>query len=261
MADQAQNNDYKSDIRTKVWAELAKVARPDSRFHYDFSSFIADFDGSAEATELLLRHRKFTFAKVIFITPDNCLEHLRLEALRARKTILMTTYAIRRGFWLLSHNQIPVESYAYASTLDGMEKMGRPITLDEMQKEELRVDLMVTGTGAINREGVRFGKGHGFFDLEWGILHSLGLVETEKNTVAVVHDCQILDEKLVPEEFDTVCDIIVTPTNIIEVEEAKKPECGILWDRLEPGMLESIPPLQELQRMQHEGTLSKRSRG
>ena len=28
------------------------------------------------------------------------------------------------------------------------------------------IDYMVTGTGAINMDGVRFGKGHGFFDAE-----------------------------------------------------------------------------------------------
>src|SRR4051812_50105155 len=34
------------DTRARVWAELRGVARPDSRFHWDFASFIPDFAGS-----------------------------------------------------------------------------------------------------------------------------------------------------------------------------------------------------------------------
>lgn len=37
-------------------------------------------------------------------------------------------------------------------------------------------------------EGVRFGKGHGFFDLEWGMFSDLKLVDENPPVVAVVHD-------------------------------------------------------------------------
>ena len=100
--------------------------------------------------------------------------------------------------------------------------------------------------GADGYLGIRFGKGHGFFDLEWAMLHTIGAVTLETVTAAIVHDCQVLNEELHPEEFDTVCDIVTTPTKIIEVMNAKKPKCGILWDKLAPGMLEDIEPLQEL---------------
>ena len=33
-------------LRRVVWDKLVKVAKPDSRFHFDFSSFIPDFAGS-----------------------------------------------------------------------------------------------------------------------------------------------------------------------------------------------------------------------
>ena len=32
-----------------------------------------------------------------------------------------------------------------------------------------KIDLMLTGASAVSKNGVRFGKGHGFFDLEWGM--------------------------------------------------------------------------------------------
>ena len=32
--------------RVKIWEELLKVARPDSKFSWQFSEFIADYEGS-----------------------------------------------------------------------------------------------------------------------------------------------------------------------------------------------------------------------
>lgn len=243
---------HKADVRTRVWEQLRKVAHPDSRFHYDFSSFIADFQGSDAANDALLAQPCLRGATCVFITPDNCLEYLREKTLAAGITVLTTTYGIRRGFHLLDPATIPPAQHKYAATLDGMEKVATPVSLAGIVDRGLRVGLMVTGTGAIDARGVRFGKGHGYFDLEWAMLFSLGVVRADTVTAAVVHDCQVLRrEVLVPEPYDTVCDLVVTPTTTIVTRRADgagaaKPTCGILWDRLQPNMLEDIPPLREL---------------
>ncbi len=240
--------EHKASVRERVWTELRKVAVPDSRFHFDFGEFIADFEGGEEAVGRLTSHRYYQNAGFVFITPDNCLDRLRLKALQDGKTVLMTTYSIKRGFWLLDPKKIAPELHLYASTLDGMERVAQPVDLEAI-KALPPVDYMVTGTGAINMEGVRFGKGHGFFDAEWGMLYQLGRVTTATPTAAVVHDCQVLDEKLTPEIFDTVADVVFTPTRTIEVENPHKPTVGILWDVLDPRMFETIPPLQQLKAM------------
>jgi 5-formyltetrahydrofolate cyclo-ligase len=238
--------DHKSSVRERIFAELRKVAHPDSRFHYDFGEFIADFHGSDRAIDTLMAHRFYREASILFITPDNCLEQLRYRTLIEGKRILMTSYSIRRGFWLLDPNRIPRDKYLYAATLDGMERLAAPLTLQEIKRDLPSVDYMITGTGAINEEGIRFGKGHGFFDAEWGMLHRIGVISTTTPSAAVVHDCQVLRETLHPEVFDTSADVIFTPTRTIEVPSPNKPSCGIVWDLLDPHMLESIPPLQEL---------------
>ncbi|MBA67921.1 MAG: 5-formyltetrahydrofolate cyclo-ligase [Rhizobiales bacterium] len=240
---------HKASVRERVWSELRKVAVPDSRFHYDFGEFIADFDGGGEAVARLVDNDHYRNSSLIFITPDNCLDRLRLKALQDGKTVLMTTYSIKRGFWLLDPSKIAPELYLYASTLDGMERIGKHLTLAEIRDTLPMVDYMVTGTGAINLEGVRFGKGHGFFDAEWGMLYRLGRVTTDTPCAAVVHDCQVLSEKLIPDVYDTVVDVIFTPTRTIEVDNPHKPTCGIIWDRLDPHMYDTIPPLQELKAM------------
>ena len=240
--------DHKASVRERVWSELRKVAVPDSRFHFDFGEFIADFDGGDAAVQRLTEHAFYQQSQFIFITPDNCLDRLRLQALIDGKIVLMTTYSIKRGFWLLDPKRIAPELYLYASTLDGMERIGQPVSLADIAGMPT-IDYMVTGTGAINHEGVRFGKGHGFFDAEWGMLYQLGRISTATPSAAVVHDCQVLDETLTPDVYDTVADVIFTPTRTIAVDAPHKPTCGIIWDRLDPKMYETIPPLQELKAM------------
>lgn len=242
--------DHKGSVRERVFQELRRVALPDSRFHFDFAEFIADFQGSEVAAQRLMAHPVWQRSQVVFITPDNCLEWLRWQALRQGKRVLITTYSIKRGFWLLDPAQIPAERLLYAATLDGMERHAQPLTLAQIRARLPRLDCMITGTGAINEEGVRFGKGHGFFDAEWGMLYRIGVIDATTPAIALVHDCQVLRETLHPEIFDTVADLIFTPTRTIEVRDPHKPTCGIVWDLLDPVMYDTIPPLQELKALE-----------
>jgi 5-formyltetrahydrofolate cyclo-ligase len=159
------SSDQKDIIRQRVWPKLREVAYPDSRFHYDFSSFIADFDGSHEAVEALTQQPCYLNASTLFVTPDNCLETLRYRALRDGKKVLVTTYAICRGFYLLDPQIIDTDTKRFQSSLlDAMEKsgLGRCVSLSSLKEQKLQVDMLVTGTGAINHAGIRFGKGHGY---------------------------------------------------------------------------------------------------
>lgn len=237
---------HKSQVREKVWEELRDVAIPDSRFDHDYSSFICDFIGSNEAGRQLIRLPCYTSSSTIFIAPDNCLQELRYQALTDGKIVICTTYGIRRGFYLLDPKEIEERKWEVASYLDGMERYGRHITLTEIRSEGLQIPLMVTGTGAINYKGLRFGKGHGFFDLEWGMLYSIGAVSKETKTIALVHECQVLDDEFKGEQWDTGCDFVVTDKRVITVSGAAKPGYGIIWDRLQKGMMEDIESLREL---------------
>ena len=235
----------KSEARQLVWEELTKVARPDSRFHFDFQEFIPDFAGSGAATARLTELDVYENAGKLFITPDNCLEALRAQAVADEKVQIISTYGIRRGFYALARSDVPAGLEQYAILLDSLERLGRPLTLRELQAD-YRPDLLVTGASAVNYEGVRFGKGHGFFDLEWAILFELGLVDQQTPIVAFVHDCQLVEVPLALSPFDTLCDYIVTPTQTIKIIQPQKPTAGVIWDKLAPGMMDAIRMLAEL---------------
>ncbi len=246
--------DTRENVRNKVWNALREVALPDSRFHYDFSEFIADFVGSDLATTRLVDMDIYKDSHVIFITPDNCLEQLRSQVVRDKKILLTTTYGIRRGFVELLPEKVPDGCERYAVLLDAVEKIGSYISLEEVQ-QRYRVDLLVTGGSAVTRNGLRAGKGHGFFDIEWATLYSLGVADVNTPIVDVVHDCQIVEEQFDLQPFDTVCDYIVTPTKVIHVPSPQKPTGGIYWDRLEPGMMKQISILAELKQLLEQGKL------
>lgn len=238
--------------RIKIWEELRKVGKPDSRFHWDFAEFIADYQGSDQGAELIRGMELYQNASVIFITPDNNMRKLREYAFMDKKVILMTTYGINRGFHVIRPGAVPEGKEEVASTLDGIEEYMTPMTLQEIKEEFNHVELLFTGASAMTPSGIRFGKGHGYFDLEWAMMWEMSLVDLSSVCFGLGHDCQVVDADVEPAPYDTVVDYIVTPSKIVKTEKVQeKPTLGILWDKLEEGMFDNIPPLQEVYKHKH----------
>jgi len=236
----------KNQIRKSIWKKLIKVAKPDSRFHLNFEEYIPDFSESENAHRLIYEDDTYKNSEFIFITPDNCLEKIREQSLLDKKTIIVSTYGIYRGFVMLSNENVPKGSEKFASTLDGMEFFGNNISLKSINK---KFDLLITGASAVSNNGVRFGKGHGFFDLEWGMFFDMKYVDEETQVYAVIHEIQKVNFDLEPSETDILVDKIYTNINKYKTERKIKRPMGIFWDKLEPGMLEKTPPLQELKKI------------
>jgi 5-formyltetrahydrofolate cyclo-ligase len=231
-------------LRRVVWRRLAEVARPDSRFGWDFASFIPDFDGSERCTDAIAGLPEYQAARTVVIMPDNNLESLRRRALADRKRALVCTYALARGFILLDGRSVAPGDRALAATLDGMERFGPALSYRELCAVG-RVDLVVTGAAAVTRQGVHFGKGHGYFDIEWGLLGEIGLVGQGTPVVASVHSCQVVDEPVPHAVFDVTVDVIVTPEETVRCRGLPRP-AGLLWDRLPRDFPGSRPYFAEL---------------
>ncbi len=215
----------------------------------NFAEVIPDFVGSELATDRITALAAYKASKFAFITPDNCLVDLRRRMIEAGMPFVMSTYGIYRGFLYIEPGSVPKGAELYAAWLDGMEHFGRPVTLEEITRKG-RFDFMVTGASAVSVDGVRFGKGHGFFDLEWGMFTDLGLADDNTPVVASVHDVQVVEDKLHPSETDILGDMIATPTRLVEVERRGRRPRGIKWDLLTPNQIADTPPLRELARMQ-----------
>ena len=236
-------------VREKVWAALRAVARPDSRFHWDFSSFIADFAGSERCVDRLRALPAWSRSPLLFITPDNSTELVRRAAMADGKWILMTTYGIRRGFLALDPSDVPETDHAYAATLDGMDRYAQPVDLKDISRAG-RIGLLITGGSAVNLRGHRMGKGHGYFDLEWALLSEIGAVDESSEIADVVHDCQLIDIDVASAAHDVAVDWVITPTRTVRVPIPGRAPGRVFWDLLRGTELESVPPVMELAALQ-----------
>ncbi len=230
-----EHDDKTEAYRERIWQELRKVARPDSRFHWDFSSFITDFEGSDVCAERLfdLVAQFAGDGRRIFVTPDNCLEDFRARLIMESRPFVMTTYGIVRGFYELDPAKVPPGAARHAATLDGFDRYATPVTLRELQAGD-PFGLLVTGGSAVSRNGVRFGKGHGYFDFEYAVLSELGLVDNATTIADVVHDCQYVDDHLDAEAHDVPVDWIVTPSSVRAVDGPPRTPGHVFWE-LVPG--------------------------
>lgn len=104
------------------------------------------------------------------------------------------------------------------------------------------VDLIVCGTVAVNRQGVRIGKGAGYSDIEGGLLAEAGLIGPTTTIVTTVHQLQVIDEPLPHDEHDFTLDYIVTPGDIVSCGPASCPP-GLVWPNLSEEQIAAIPVL------------------
>jgi 5-formyltetrahydrofolate cyclo-ligase len=214
----------------------------------NFAEFIPDFESAEAATDRLTALPAFAASQLTFVTPDNSMIALRRRLLELGKPFVMSTYNILRGFLYFAPGSVPKGAEAHAAWLDGMEHFGTPVTLEEITRLG-RFDFMATGASAVSVDGIRFGKGHGYFDLEWGMFTDLGLAHDHTPVAVVVHDVQLVDDKLPASETDIVVDMIATPTRLFSIERHGRRPRGIKWHLLTPELMATTPPLRELARM------------
>ncbi|KJS17077.1 MAG: 5-formyltetrahydrofolate cyclo-ligase [Hoeflea sp. BRH_c9] len=234
--------------RQRIWDRLKQVARPDTRFHMQFADFIPDFEGVEAATDRICALPAYQNCQLAFVTPDNSMTELRRRLIAARVPLVTATYNIQRGFLYIAPDAVPEGVEHYAAWLDGVEHFARPVTLEEIAGLG-GFDLMATGASAVSADGVRFGKGHGFFDLEWGMFTDLGLAVDTTPVAAIVHDVQVVEDHLQMSATDIPVDFIATPSRLIRVERQERRPRGMKWDRLTMQEIQEMPPLRELARM------------
>ena len=236
-----------SGVRDGVWELLRGVARPDSRFHYDFAHMHPDFEGSELAAERLLKEFTRHPIRLAFSAPDSALREAREQLLRLGARLVVSTYCMRRGFRLLDPARIAPADYAFAATLDGLDRFGVPVSIEDIAALG-RMDLLVTGAAAVAPNGVRFGRSYQYFDIEWGVLAELG-VATERTPVAfMVHDVQLTGGRIASHPREAVADLIATPSQLVRITDRPARPRGVDWASLEPAEVELMPTLIELQR-------------
>ena len=219
--------DSKQEIRERVWALLQRdhVARfPGARGR------IPNFRGAEQAAARLAELSEWEAAEVVKSNPDAPQLPVRRRARKDGKTLYMAVPRLAQEKPFVRVTGDPTIKRALAH--------GIPVGLGELEP----IELIVCGTVAVNRKGVRIGKGGGYSDLEFALLVERGLVSDETTIVTTVHDLQLLDEELPETAHDFRVDVIVTPNSIVRTRRHRRPP-GVLWDDLDAEKIESIPVL------------------
>jgi len=237
-----ESNLSKDDIRRRIWSLMEEKGI--SRFPRPVYGRIPNFVGSEVAAQKLAEQREFKQAKVVKVNPDSPQKMVRYLTLVSGKILIMPTPRLKHGFLLLNPNEIPKSAYKEASSIHGAFKYGKICGINDMPE----VDLIVAGSVAVSRQGVRVGKGGGYSEIEYGVLREIGAVNEETPIFTTVHDIQIVD--FVPKEaYDLTVDAIITPTKIIRVERVNERPKGIIWDKISVERIKDIPILAYLRKI------------
>ena len=235
-------------LNERVWDRLRRVAKPDSRLHFNFARMHPDFDGADQAAAHVMEACTVP-PRIAFVVPDGALATARERLLLAGCRLVVSTFCMLRGFRLLDPAHLSATDLAFAATLDGLERFGTSLSVADLAALG-RMDLVLTGAAAVAENGVRFGQGYQYFDLEWGLLSTVGVVAEGTLLGAVVHDVQVTSDRIEPLSREAVPDFIATPTRLIRVRHRPKRPTGIDWTAIDPDDLEAMPPMVELQRAQ-----------
>ena len=217
----------KQRVRERIWRTLEDEGA--ARFS-GAGGRIPNFRGAEAAAERLARLPEWGAAAVVKSNPDAPQLPVRRRARREGKTLYM---AVPR----LAEDE-PFVRVAGDPTIKKALAEGAPARVEDLG----HVDLVVCGTVAVNRAGVRIGKGGGYSDLELGLLVEAGLVDDATTIVTTVHPLQVLDEELPETAHDFRIDIIVTPDDVVRTD-ARRRSPGVIWEHLDDDTIEAIPVL------------------
>jgi 5-formyltetrahydrofolate cyclo-ligase len=226
----------KQAVRERVWALLERERA--ARFP-GTKGRIPNFAGAPAAAGRLAALPPWRAARVVKTNPDAPQLPVRARALADGKLLYMAVPRLgdERPFILLDPGRLEVPARRAAS-ITGSARAGRRIGVAELRP----VDLVICGSVAVNRQGVRVGKGGGFSDLEFALLVEAGLVGPDTVVATTVHPLQVLAEALPETDHDFRLDLIVAGEEVITCRRTRRPP-GILWNHLDAAKIAAIPAL------------------
>ena len=232
----SDGKDDKQAVRRRVWRALRESGA--ARFP-GAEGRIPNFTGAEAAAQRLASLGAWRDAGVLKSNPDSPQLPVRTAALEDGKRVFMAVPRLAdvNPFMLLDPDHLE-EPPRKAASIKGASRIAQRVGLADVG----HIDLVVCGTVAVNRRGVRIGKGGGYSDVEFALLTETGAVDESTVVVTTVHPVQVLDEELPETRHDFRVDFIITPVEAIRCRRAHRPP-GIIASHLDPEMVAAIPVL------------------
>jgi len=227
----------KSEIREDIWRKMEEEGI--ARFPTPVEGRIPNFVGAEKAADKLNEVPAFRNAERIKVNPDSPQNPVRAEVIKEGKILFMPTPRLRKGFLRIKPKKVPEGKEKRATTIKHSKVYGEHVEPEEMKG----IDLVVSGSVAVSKDGRRVGKGGGYSDLEYAILRELDLGEPE--VLTTVHPLQIVDD-LPQEKHDVPIDWILTPEKVVETNTSLEKPSGIEWELLDEEDLDEMPVLKKI---------------
>ena len=227
----------KGELRERVWDDLEESG--EARFPFPPHGRIPNFAGPKAAAERLTELDAWRDADAVKANPDSPQRPVRKRALAAGKTVYVAVPRLADEQPFLELDPERIDDYDEATTISGAADLGVQVAPDEMPD----VDLIVSGSVAVDDRGARVGKGEGYSDLEFALLREVGLVDDGTTVVTTVHELQVADETLPRDAHDVPLDYVVTPERTVETATAYDRPTGVDWDALDEEKIAEIPIL------------------
>jgi 5-formyltetrahydrofolate cyclo-ligase len=212
---------------------------------------IPNFTGAEAAARRLCGTPEWERAGVLKANPDLPQLPVRAAALSQGKLVYVAVprLAADLPFLGLDPDRLTA-SPRKAASISGAASQGVPTGFDAMAP----IDLIVCGSVAVNRKGVRIGKGGGYSDLEFALAREAGVIGDWTTVATTVHGLQVLDEDLPETPHDFRVDLVVTPEEIIrrvrkQGERGLLGPPGILWADLDKTKIAAIPELRRREKL------------
>jgi 5-formyltetrahydrofolate cyclo-ligase len=228
-------DEAKQRVRERIWALLEReAAAPPGAY-----GRIPAFFGAEEAADRLATLPVWRAARTVKAVPDKAQLPVRVRALTEGKLVYMAVPRLADAlpFFLLDPASLTVPPEEAASS-HVAETVARKVGVEEMQP----VDLIICGSVAVDKRGVRLGKGAGYSDIEIALLQEAGLMRPETTIATTVHPLQVVNESLPETGHDFSVDLIVTPDEVIECDPPRRPS-GLVWEDLDREKIAGIPVL------------------
>ncbi len=230
----------KQALRERIWDELEETG--EARFPFPPHGRIPNFAGASEATDRLGKLDAWQEAQVIKSNPDAPQLPVRRAALHAGKTVYMAVPRLKDEQCFLKLDPAALDDIDGAATIGGSAEHGVQVHPEAMEP----IDLIVSGSVAVDSRGSRIGKGEGYSDLEFALLREFGRVDSGTTTVSTVHELQVVDERLPVDDHDVPIEYFCTPERTLTAGTGREKPNGIDWDVLSDEKIAEIPILEQL---------------
>ncbi len=230
----------KQALRERIWDNLEESG--EARFPFPPHNRIPNFAGADEAADRLGNLDAWQEAQVIKSNPDAPQLPVRRAALHAGKTVYMAVPRLKDEQCFLKLDPAELDDLDGAATIGGSAEHGVQVHPEAMEP----IDLIVSGSVAVDGRGSRIGKGEGYSDLEFALLREFGLVDSGTTTVSTVHELQVVDEQLPVDAHDVPIEYVCTPERTLTAGTDREKPSGIDWNSLTSEKIAEIPILQQL---------------